>query len=75
MFPPFQIRTITAWQYGWQDVLDQREMRHKLTSFYEDNFNATDIEVLATYTKPYSYRWDKERVEDGYIYKMFDMQV
>lgn len=64
--------TFTVLQYC--DCSPELEETKSLLRQHYENFNATDIEFLHTYTVPYAPQWSIEDTAKGYHWDMYDLQ-
>ena len=53
---------------------NEMESNEIIRKYYENGFNATDIEILDTVTWQYFYKWTPDELTQGNHWKVFDIQ-
>jgi len=52
----------------------EQALNNILKNLYFDGFGASSVEILQTISWEYFYRWSPQEMEDGALWKMFDIQ-
>ena len=66
-------RTITVFQM-LSRATNEFESNDIVRNQYSNQFNASDIQILRTFTTQYSYKWTPEDLSKGYPWEVFKLQ-
>ena len=67
------VKTTTVIQLG-RKAASEKALNNILINHYQQNFNATDVEVLLTLTWKYFLRWSPVDLNSGRHWDVFSMQ-
>ena len=66
-------RTITVFQM-LSRATNEFESNDIVRNQYSNQFNASDIQILLTFTTQYSYKWTPDDLSKGYPWEVFKLQ-